>query len=163
MNGALLTGQTSLGNKFDGLVCRLHIFKARPLECGLRVIIGVYCTLRVSNLLDSEATVARRCGLVDAHALPQLRKPYPEMEWLRTLRGRPHLQRWDCLGSLEDWASFPSFFPSFLDSGSARLFCFLEGALAILLTLNNAAEADKYESRMQVWLRRTGFNATLPS
>lgn len=75
MNKALLTGQTSLGNKFDGLVCRLHIFKASPLECGLRVIIGVYCTLRVSNLLDSEATVARRCGLVDAHALPQLRKP----------------------------------------------------------------------------------------
>lgn len=108
--------------------------------------------------------MARRCGLVWKYMLsPSLGNLNPEMEWLKTFCGRLHLQRWDGLGSLEDWASFPSFLLSFLDSGSARLFCFFEGALAILLILNNAAEADKYGSRMQVWLRRTGFNATLPS
>lgn len=47
MKRGLLTGQASLGNKFDGLVCRLHIFKTRPLQRSFRIIIGVYFTIRL--------------------------------------------------------------------------------------------------------------------
>lgn len=75
--------------------------------------------------------------------------------------GRLYLHRCDDFGSLEDWPSFPSFLPAFLDSGSALLFCFFEGALAILLTLSGATEADMDGCKVQLWLRTNVFT-TLP-
>lgn len=58
-----------------------------------------------------------------------------------------HSHKWDDLGSLEVSASFASFleasFLPFFDSGSARLFCFFEVALAILLMSSSVAEAEE--------------------
>lgn len=77
--------------------------------------------------------------------------------------GGLYLHRWDCFGSLEDWPSFASFFPSFLESGLARLFCFFEGAFAILSTLSDVTEAGVDGCKVQLWLRTSIFNAALQS
>lgn len=77
-----------------------------------------------------------------------------------------HSHKWDDFGSLEDSASFASFLEaavlSFLESGSTRLFCFLEVALAILLILSSVAEAGMDRGQLKLWLEDKCFQRWLP-
>ena len=119
--------------------------------------------MRVSNPLNKDLRWAKKCELgIQAYALFNHINPDTETDGLTEdshLCSRLYLHKWEFFVSLDDWASFTSF----LAKGLARLLCFFEVALAILLTLSGVFEAGVYGGKIKLWLRSNAFQTVLPS